>query len=993
MSLNGSVTDLLADVSGLHIDGRRKKRTQRAFHNTAFAPPQQPFAPPQTHAYGAPIGGIPPGLPGLALFFTPVQAQTPTFSPGVQTPALHFSPGPALPAPATPGAPPAAMMTVSNPMEMARSQPPELSLSSARHAQQQEFSTPMVDEAGVSIGTRPFLSFQNIVPPAAGTQFHAVDQGTSTPRHMRATMYNVPESETLRRQTRLPMAVTVRPFAPLLPGEDPIPTVDLSVLGELSQSDPMDVGPPRCNRCRTYINPAMMHTSTGKFTCNVCQFPNNTVPAEYVAHVDPVSNQRMDRAMRPELHRGVYDIVVPKYYNVGGAETKPHGLHHVVLVDISQPSVAKQLPMLLADAMRAVMFDYGMGDDGNGVQGDGGASNLRFAVLLFDTKIHFFNLAPELEAAQVCVSGDLDDPFVPFSNGLFADPEQSRVPLEDALNKIEALCSDQTPCDAEPCFSVALRTAALCLEGVGGGKITAVLSTLSSWGPGRSKIKENRTVGRAHLTEVEKALYSPDNEYYKLLAKDFIAQNVGLDVFVVADTPADVSNIGWLASITGGSVFKWGNFAFERDGRALTSQIVNSVKKCTGYQGQLKLRCSNGLQVSQYYGFPTGSDGSIVGFANTTLSDPIIPVLNEDQSFTILLEYDGQLNTKYDCHFQAAVLYTDPHGVRKVRVINLVLAVSERLLDVFSFVDQDAVTTTIVRDTISFIGKESTNELRKSLNEKLVDVFAAYRAMSELNNNRHSMLTNQLIFPDSLKHLPAYFLALTKSRALRDSSAVSLDTRLCDIYQMLYMPIERLVFHLYPALVELHSLEDDEGLPYPDPENINGFIKLPEFKSLTAAALECGVYILCDGTTVYVRVHPDSNRLLLKDVFGDHIESINDIDPLLDSLPELPTHISEQARNLVRYFRENIIGCDPIGSSAIVLIRDGIDAIAHEFRENLIEDKLASKALNTSPNYTEFLASLHNAVKVKLESEKKPRAKPKEVAHTNETLAQRMIQF
>ncbi|GEQ68026.1 hypothetical protein JCM33374_g1692 [Metschnikowia sp. JCM 33374] len=992
MSLNRSVTDLSADVQGLHIDQRRKKRTQRAFHDTQFVPPQQQFAPPQQpFAPSVPNStsvGNSPGINGQTTFFTPVQHGTPQFPSNFANGSPSFAPA-ATSSPGRPFSPGPAAMTVSNPVEMAQNQPVELSLSNARYIQQQDFCTPLVDNNGESLGYKPFLSFQNIVPPIAGTQYHAVDQGTSTPRHIRATMYNVPESESLRRATRLPMAVTVRPFAPLLPAEDPVPVVDFSVLGEMTATDPMDVGPPRCNRCRTYINPAMMHTASGKFTCNVCQFPNNSVPSEYMAAVDPTTNQRIDRELRPELHRGVYDIIVPKYYNVGGAEAVNSVLHHVFLIDISHQSANKHLPILLADAMRAVLFDYAENFD---QETPAPPQNLKFAIILFDTRMHFFNLSPDLESAQVCISGDLDDPFVPFSTGLFADPEQSRMVIEDALNKIEALSYDGSLRDPEPCFSVALRTAALCLEQVGGGKITSVLSALPSWGPGSSKIKENRNVGRAHSAEVEKAMYSPDNEYYKLLAKDFIAQNVGLDVFVVAETPADLSNIGWLASITGGTVSKWSNFSFERDGRALTSQIVSSVKKCTGYQGQLKLRCSNGLQVSQYYGFPTGSDGGIVGLANTSSSDPIIPVLNEDQSFTILLEYDGQLNTKYDCHFQAALLYTDPQGVRKVRVINLVLAVSERLSDVFNFVDQDTVVTTIVRDTISFIGKESTNELRKSLNEKLVEIFAAYRAMSEQNHNRNSTLTNQLIFPDSLKHLPSYFLSLLKTKALRDSSSVSSDTRLCDIFQMLYMPLEKLVFHLYPALVELHSLEDDECMPYADPENVNGFIKLPEFKSLTSTALESGVYILCDGTTVYIRVHPDSNRLLLKDVFGDHIESVNDIDPLLDSLPDLPTHISQQARNLVQYFREQIIGCDAIGASAVVVTRDGIDSNSHEFRDCLIEDKLASKALNTSPNYTEFLASLHKAVRVKLDSEKKPRDKTHN-GHTNETLAQRMIQF
>lgn len=983
--MNGSVSDLSSTMSTLAVDQKRKKRSQRAFHSTFTQPPpvlggqQQPASP------FTPMMTPPAQMLG---YFTPLEPQTAQFGSEFHTPTNANFSSPTNTSLALPaiGRSPAAI-NVTTPHDIAsQNHTSDLSLCGARHKCQEEYYTPQYDAEGSNLGFKSFLSFQNIVPPIAGTQYHAVDQGTATPKHMRATMYNVPESEQLRKSTKLPMAVTIRPFAPLLSTEDPVPVVDMSYLGSSTYTDPMDVGPPRCNRCRTYMNPSMMHTSSGKFTCNVCQFPNNHVPPEYVSMLNPMTNQRVDRESRPELHKGVYDIIVPSYYNVGGAEKVPNSLHHVFLVDISHQSIIKQLPVLVADAIRAAIFQYTDEYDAETI-----ASKLKFAVILFDKSMHFYNLSSSLDTFQVSISGDLDDPFIPFHEGLFADPEESRMVIEDALTSLELLCNENVLHDTEPCFSVAVRTAAMCLDLVGGGKIVSILSTLPSWGPGGSKLKENRNVGRQALAEMEKKFYSADNEYYKLLASDLVSQNVGLDVFVVATTSVDVSNIGWLASVTGGSIYKWANFKFERDGRSLTSQIVNSVKKCTGYQGQLKLRCSNGLQVSQYYGFPTHSD-SVIGLSSTS-PDPIIPVLNEDQTFTVLLEYDGNLDTKYDCHFQAALLYTDPQGIRKVRVINLVLAVSERLQDVFSFVDQDAVVTAIVRDTLSFVGKEPIAELRSSVNEKLVDIFTLYRAMSEEYHNRNGTMTNQLIFPDSLKHLPSYFLSFIKSKALRDSTAVHVDSRLCDVFQMLYMPVERLVYHLYPAMVELHSILDNDCLLIDDPANASGFMRLPEYKPLTNTSLESGVYILCNGTTVYVRVHPDTNKLLLKDLFGDHIESINDIDPLIDSLPELPTHISQQARNLVKFFQEHLIGSCSVGNLAIQVVRDGVDSLSYEFRECLAEDHLPSKTINTSPSFPEFLQSLHGAIKGKVEVEKKSLKNTSNVKHLHETLAQRMIHF
>ena len=47
---------------------------------------------------------------------------------------------------------------------------------------------------------------------------------------------------------------------------------------------------------------------------------------------------------------------------------------------------------------------------------------------------------------------------------------------------------------------------------------------------------------------------------------------------MVSHTPVDLSNVGWLASVTGGEITRWANFDFERDGRALTAKVYNSVK-------------------------------------------------------------------------------------------------------------------------------------------------------------------------------------------------------------------------------------------------------------------------------------------------------------------------------------------------------------------------------------------------------------------------------
>lgn len=884
------------------------------------------------------------------------------------------------------------------------------SIQETRYQSQKEFDTP--DAEG---NYKSFLTFSNTVPPEVGTQYHVTDQGTASPKFIRSSMYYIPESEKLRMATKLPVSITVHPFAPQLLSEEPIATVELmqndpivsSSINE-SDDDALDKGPLRCHRCRTYINPSINFTPNQKFICNICQFANNTVPQEYYSPLD-TRGFRMDKFVKPELHKSVYDLKVPKEYNFNSKDPQP--MHMVFLVDISENSVKQNLPTLVAESIRSMLNNSAtaaaaaaafvsdekeeVGEVGEAQKEGEQGLPFKIAIIAFDKRIHFFNLSPTLERTQVSILSDLDDPFVPFDDGLFVSPEESQFVIEDALNYLEQVGNNQA-LDMEPAFAAAVKTAGLCLEMHGGGKIISALSSLPSWGPGGLKYKDNRAVGRTPSPEVEKKLFLPDSDYWKAMTKHFIQQSVGMDLFIASHTSVDLSNVGHLVSATGGEISRWTNLNYERDGRLFTEKFKRSVFKTTGYQAQLKLRCSNGLQIAQYYGTSSSLSETNLG---GSVQDPVIPILSEDQTFTVLLSYDGLLSKKLDCHFQAALLYTDAHGVRKVRVINLVLAVTSRLEDVFYFTDENAIITTLVRDTLSFIGKQTLNELRESLNTKLGDVFTQYRAMNEYGHNRARTLTNKLLFPDALKNLPLHILSFLKTHAIRASTGLSADSRLAEAFNMLNMPLEKLSYHLYPALVELHSLTEEDGTV----DETTGYTLLPRYKDLTASSLDRGVYILCDGFRTWVYVDPDANIMLIKDVFGDQIESIEELDPLIDELPELPSEISQQARNMVHFFNKNIVGID---SFNVQIVRKGIDASEHQFREYLRDDSFggaggagtgggALRATN-GLSYAEYLTNLHKAIRVHLDSDKAAnsiRQSISSVEHDTDTLAQRFINF
>ena len=170
-----------------------------------------------------------------------------------------------------------------------------------------------------------YPTMEQHLPPPGAVPYVAQDQGNSSPKHARLTLNNIPASSDALTVTGLPLGLVLQPLAPLQAGETPIPVLDFG-----------DVGPPRCRRCRAYINPFMVFRSGGnKLVCNMCTFPNDVAP-EYFAPTDP-SGVRVDRAQRPELTSGTVEYLVPKEYWA----KEPVGLRWLFVIDVSQDSVDK----------------------------------------------------------------------------------------------------------------------------------------------------------------------------------------------------------------------------------------------------------------------------------------------------------------------------------------------------------------------------------------------------------------------------------------------------------------------------------------------------------------------------------------------------------------------------------------------------------------------------------------------------------------------------
>lgn len=376
----GTMGGLTSQMGGMGLGGEvattsrpGKKKNRHAYHNidqptvaaqafnqsTGNAAQYVNQDTSQQMSAGHPYAGQ-PITPGMNQF--PAQA-SPAFSPGLQssgqTPNFGGSPQ-AIPTPSGPGV-----------SAQGRVDPEQIpSIPRARDGATQYYMNHV------------YPTMEQHLPPPGAVPFVAIDQGNSSPKFARLTLNNIPATADSLSATGLPLGLVLQPLAPLQAGENTIPVLDF---GEL--------GPPRCRRCRAYINPFMTFKSGGnKLVCNMCTFPNDVSP-EYFAPTDP-SGVRVDRAQRPELTTGTVEYLVPKEYWA----KEPVGLRWLFVLDVSQDAVNKGflaafcsgvLEALYADDGDTVEDEQSVGEDPDEKRTIPAGSKVGF--ITFDKAMHFYN--------------------------------------------------------------------------------------------------------------------------------------------------------------------------------------------------------------------------------------------------------------------------------------------------------------------------------------------------------------------------------------------------------------------------------------------------------------------------------------------------------------------------------------------------------------------------------------------------------------------------
>ena len=771
-----------------------------------------------------------------------------------------------------------------------------------------------------------YPTMEQHLPPPSCIPFVAVDQSNSSPKYCRLTLNNIPTTSESLTATSIPLGLVLQPLAPRQDGEQAIPVIDFG-----------DAGPPRCRRCRAYINPFMVFRSGGnKFVCNMCTFPNDVDPS-YFAPTDP-SGARVDRMQRPELSLGSMEFTAPKEYWT----KEPVPQRWLFLIDVSMESVSKGFLEAFCQGVSEALF--GAGDNQEQTNGETNsaptaakiAAGSKVGFATFDKEVHYYSFIPGSDQAQMFVMPDIDEPFLPISaSGIFVDPIEQKAAITNLLNRLPSMFSKvKSP---EPALLPALNSALDALKS-SGGRLICSLAALPTWGPGRLFLREKPEM---RDTEAERKVFQTEHPGFHKTAKNMTEAGVGVDFFLAAPQGGylDIATIGHVAEKTGGETYYYPNYVYPRDNARIAKELSRDLSRESGFQALLKVRCSNGLQVSDYFGNFT---------QHTFGADIELGVIDADKSFGCLFSYDGKLDPKLDAHFQSALLYTTATGERRIRVTNTVASVSEGALGAMKLVDQDAVVTLIAKQAVSQIPERMLKDIRGRIQEKSIDILASYR-----KNFSGSHPPGQLVLPENLKEFAMYSLALLKTRALK-AGVEPADRRVFDMRSIKSMSAAELSLHLYPRMIALHNLEPSDGFP-----NDQGHLKMPRSMRASWGRVDEGGAYLVDPASgpVILWLHAQVSPNLLEDLFGEDKNSLEALNPYESELPVLETHLNAQVRNILQYMQ------DTRGSKGLVvqLARQGMDGSEFEFARLLMEDRNAE-----AQSYVDWLVHVHRHIQLEV---------------------------
>lgn len=292
------------------------------------------------------------------------------------------------------------------------------------------------------------------------------------------------------------------------------------------------------------------------------------------------------------------------------------------------------------------------------------------------------------------------DVFLPYPDSLLVNLRGKRKLVEEFLTEMLAnFPPSETGDDGRPTSSdtgsalgPALAAAYRIVSHIG-GRITVFQAAL----PNKGSITDgsvlfnredpnNRTISSEKSTSLT-PLLNPATDFYKKLALECSEHQVAVDIFALSPQYSDLATITQISKISGGSVFYYGNNAANincNPGRVLArfeADLSHYLTRSIGFEAVMRLRCTRGLSIHTFHGncFVRSTD---------LLT---LPNVNPDSGYAMQIAIEEDLKDYNAVCFQAAVLFTNARGERRIRVHTISMPVVATVADVINNANQEAV--------------------------------------------------------------------------------------------------------------------------------------------------------------------------------------------------------------------------------------------------------------------------------------------------------------
>ncbi|KAK4745782.1 hypothetical protein SAY87_012094 [Trapa incisa] len=767
----------------------------------------------------------------------------------------------------------------------------------------------MEDFSSLSLGSAPGSLDPGIDPKALPRPLDGDVEPTSFtemfplnchPRYLRLTTSAIPNSQSLTSRWHLPLGAVVCPLAEAPRGEE-VPLVNFISTGII-----------RCRRCRTYINPYVTFTDTGrKWCCNLCSLLND-VPGDYYAPLD-ANGKRIDFDQRLELSEGSVEFVAPTEYMV----RPPMPPLYFFLIDASVSAVRSGMIEVVAQTIRSCLDDLP------------GFPRTQIGFITYDSTIHFYNLKASLTQPQMMVVSDLDDISVPLPDDLLVNLSESKTVVETFLDSLPSLFQDNM--NAESAFGPALKAAFMVMSQLG-GKLLIFQNMLPSLGVGRLKLRGDDV--RVYGTDKEPALRTPEDPFYKQMAADLTKYQIGVNVYAFNDKYTDIASLGTLAKYTGGQVYHYPAFQSAFHKEKLRHELARDLTRETAWEAVMRIRCGKGIRFTSFHG----------NFMLRSTDLLALPAVDCDKAYAMQLSLEETLLTTQTVYFQVALLYTASCGERRIRVHTAAARVVTDLGEMYRQADTGAVVSLFSRLAIEKTLLYKLEDTRTAVQQRIVKALREYR---NLYAGQHR-LGGRMIYPESLKYLLLYGLALCKSTALRGSYAdASLDERSAAGFTMMALPVKTLLKLLYPRLLRV-----DEFLVKPSTSSNDAEVEsiMKNRLPLTMDSLDSrGLYLFDDGFRFILwfgrMLSPEVSKNLLGQDFA--------ADLLRVTFSERETEMSRKLCALLKKLRES----DPSYYQLCYLVRQG-----EQPREGIILVNMVDDQLGGTNGYVDWTMQIHRQV-------------------------------